>query len=205
MKKAFALVVALVLCLTFFADGADARRGGGFRSTPRPTRIAPKPATPKPTPKRYNVNRNNQIKLDQAKKARKQKGFKPLNGQKGFTEAPKGQSRSYYDNRFSGRSYYRGGGFASQLLTAAGVYLLLDHFTGGGDPVYVNAETGEEMSKEELDQIKAQPVDDNGNTETAAASEQQSEKKEEPSLTPFLIGGAALLGLGFLFGRRRRA
>lgn len=76
-------------------------------------------------------------------------------------------------NKYKGQAYYKGNNFSKTLLTAAGVYLILDSVTNEGDPIYVSAETGEPVKVEELKDVK--PVED---TEPITEEEKEEASKK---------------------------
>ena len=76
-------------------------------------------------------------------------------------------SGNYNYSSYSGKPYYKSSsGFATTLLTAAGTYFVLSHFLDS-DPVYVNAETGEEIDIDDYSDDEIQAVE----VETEAAEE----------------------------------
>lgn len=73
-----------------------------------------------------------------------------------YVSPPKRYSSSYYNSHYSHSPYYHNGSFTNQLVTAAGVYLLLDHFDDDGAPVYVDS-NGDQASPSQLNNAK--PLD----------------------------------------------
>ena len=90
-------------------------------------------------------------------------------------------SGNYNYSKYSGKPYYKSSsGFATTLLTAAGTYFVLSHFFGP-DPVYVNAETGEEIDIDDYGYEDLQAVE--VETEATLQEEESVALEYEEDLT----------------------
>lgn len=103
-----------------------------------------------------------------------------------------------YSN-FKGKPYYSEGlGFATGLMTSGGVYLLLDTFSPTGDPVYINADTGQPVNISDIDKEQVSVVDNK-----KAIESETTDETAPTGVLIFMIGLLAFVlgGLAYALAR----
>lgn len=181
------------------AIGATARPAPSI-STPKPSVSISKPVTSTNkattnTNKRsfFSSNKNKETKTTTFKTIKnnaKYKGAISKNNSSKYYK-PKNTNKTAFE-RFKDKPYYNPStGFATGLLTASGAYLLLDSINDNDEPVYIDSETGDKISPDQLNDMKVNAVD----SEDEKISPDQSNDNSDGTTALLLI---TIFGFGGL-------
>ena len=183
MKKFMSMLLAVGLLFPII--GVPTADAIGSVSTPRVSTPAPRistptpkvstPSTPKVSTSKSSVSTSKSStssKSTTSSKSSTSKSTTSKSTTKSSTPKTNTTSKyksSYYKpsqkgidyNKYSGKPYYNSStGFSTMLLTSMGAYLILDGFEDDGDPIYIDADTGEEIDDDDLDSLGVQSVDE---------------------------------------------
>ncbi|MFF0828801.1 hypothetical protein ACFYU8_18755 [Brevibacillus sp. NPDC003359] len=171
-------MIGSLLTFLSFTTIVEAKGGGGARSTSgfsssrttsSPSISKPSVASPSKVPSSTSSGTNSNVPKQVA----------PSTNNKSSERSTKPSVSSNNSNQSSGkketsterRVYNSNGSYANYLLTGAGIYLILNGFDETGEPIYEDAETGEEISKSDLDSVGVQVVEQLPEDFTAEHSE----------------------------------
>jgi hypothetical protein len=115
---------------------------------------------------------------------------------------PKSSSNTKSNN--STTTYKQETNWANTLITAAGIYLILDSYDDEGQPVYINQDTGEEITAEELENISYEEVEEGNALQYEPSTiNEQFLNTLNPLLGIVLAAFVGCLGLILLSGFKR--
>lgn len=139
---------------------ANVSYAASFSGGSRPSVSTPKIQTPKSisTPKNnLSTTKSTSTPKNNIQKTKTTRESPKLNYNSKTTSPQIIKQREQSIRKYEKKSFFESGTFVPTLLTAAGVYLVLDSITDEGDPVYIDQETGQKIPAEKLDNLNVEP------------------------------------------------
>lgn len=143
MKKLFSIIIAVTFLFFSFSSFVDAKSRSGSSSKSSYS----------------SKSSSSSTKTTKSSSTTKTKTVKPKTVKSKTTVKPKKITKPKVTIKNPGGKFYKNGSYVPYLMTAAGIYLMYQGMEDDGDPIYVNAETGEEVDDDDLESLGAQEIE----------------------------------------------